>query len=103
MSNQIQITQVQIHKYQYEIEGVSLDDYYNSFNMVGKPGGKLQRTGYVLQIYTDLGITGEHVGGTGADYAQLESWIHYLIGRNPLKRELLYNDVKRALRKLDRR
>ncbi len=29
-------------------------------------------------------------------------WINYLLGRNPLQRELIYNDVKRALRKQDR-
>ena len=102
MSNTIKITQIQIHQYQYETENLAPDDYYNSFNTVYKPGAKLQRTGRVLQIHTDAGITGEYVGMSGADQAQLEGWSQYLIGRNPLQRELIYNDVKRALRKLDR-
>jgi L-alanine-DL-glutamate epimerase-like enolase superfamily enzyme len=57
-----------------------------------------------LRIFTSQGMVGEMVGGGGGgtDYAQLTMWIEYLIGRNPLQRELIYNDVKRALRKQDR-
>jgi L-alanine-DL-glutamate epimerase-like enolase superfamily enzyme len=79
-----------------------MDDDYNGFNLVYKPGPGITQVSHVLQIHTDAGITGEFVGGGEADYAQFKMWVHYLIGRNPLQRELIYNDVKRALRKYDR-
>ena len=56
----------------------------------------------MLTIETDAGITGEYAGGDVASYAQVAMFARYLIGRNPLERELIYNDVKRALRKHDR-
>ena len=55
-----------------------------------------------MQIHTDAGITGEYLCGSNAEFAQMEMYTHYLLGRNPLKREQFYNEVKRALRKYDR-
>ena len=95
MGNQIAIERVEVHQFQWEQENMGYD--YNGFNLVYKPGSKVTRTDYVLQVFTNQGI----VGGSGVDYAQLAMWIDYLIGRNPLQRELIYNDVKRALRKQD--
>ena len=56
--------------------------------------------GDVLAIETDLGIAGEFVGGV--EMSQLAIVGRYLLGKNPLERELVYNDLKRALRKNDR-
>ena len=47
-------------------------------------------------------ITGEFAGGDGPSYAQLGSVAHYLLGKNALERERLWNDIKRAMRKVDR-
>ena len=69
---------------------------------LAKAVATMKRTGHILQIHTDQGITGEFVGGSDSDYAQMGMFTHYLIGKNPLQRELIYNDVKRALRKQDR-
>ena len=74
----------------------------HGFNQVYVLGGRHRGTGYVLQIETDAGLTGEYVGGQAASYAQVGMAARYLLGRNPLQRELIYNDLKRALRKLDR-
>jgi L-alanine-DL-glutamate epimerase-like enolase superfamily enzyme len=100
--NQLTITKIEVHSYQTEHHNLALDDYYNSFNHVYKEGTLLKGTGHILQIHTDAGITGEFVGGGDSDYAQMAMFAHYLIGSDPLKRELIYNDVKRGLRKLDR-
>jgi len=102
MSKDIRITGVQIDTYQFETRDLGPDDYYNSFNTVYKPGAVWKRTGHILQIHTSVGITGEFVGGSDSDYAQMKVFLHYLMGKNPLQRELIYNDVKRALRKMDR-
>jgi len=100
MGNQLAIERVEVHQFQWEQDDVGYD--YNGFNLVYKPGSKVTRADYVLQVFTTQGIVGEFVGGSGTDYAQLTMWVDYLIGRNPLQRELIYNDVKRALRKQDR-
>jgi L-alanine-DL-glutamate epimerase-like enolase superfamily enzyme len=100
MGNQLKIERVEVHQFQWDHENLGYD--YNGFNWVYKPDSKVTRTDYVLQVFTDQGIFGEFVGGSGADYAQMASWVNYLLGRNPLQREMIYNDVKRALRKQDR-
>jgi L-alanine-DL-glutamate epimerase-like enolase superfamily enzyme len=102
MRNPLSITRIDVTEFQWETPNLSPDDYYNGFNTVYKEGAILKQTGRILQIHTDAGITGEFVGGTQSDYAQMAMFTHYLIGRNPLQRELIYNDVKRALRKYDR-
>ena len=46
--------------------------------------------------------SGEYAGGTANTYAQVGRMAGYLLGKNPLEREKIYNDLKRALRKDDR-
>src|SRR6476620_6966545 len=75
---------------------------YNGFNNVYQKGNPLPQTGYVFTIETDAGITGEYVGGNSVSYAQVGMVAQYLIGRNAFERELIWNDIKRALRKHDR-
>ncbi|TFG73079.1 MAG: mandelate racemase [Anaerolineales bacterium] len=102
MANEITITGIDIDTYQYETHDLGPDDAYNGFNTVYTPGAVWKRTGHILLIHTSAGITGEFVGGSDSDYAQMKIFLKYLIGKNPMQRELIYNDVKRALRKMDR-
>ena len=102
MGNELTITKIEVLTYQFESKDLAMDEYYNGFNLVYKPGSVLTRTSHILRIHTDQGIVGEFAGGSAVDYAQMKMFLPYLIGRNPLKRELFYNDVKRALRKYDR-
>ncbi|MCC6627975.1 MAG: mandelate racemase, partial [Chloroflexi bacterium] len=94
------ITRIAVHQFRYEVVDRGTD--YNGFNAVYEPGARRQTTAYLLQIETDQGITGEYVGGDPGTYGQLPMIAHYLIGKSALQRELIYNDVKRALRKHDR-
>ena len=73
---------------------------YNGFNMVYVPGGKVERKGTVTLMHTSMGITGELVGGAGL--ATQSRYRDYLIGKNALERELIYQDLKRALRQAAR-
>jgi L-alanine-DL-glutamate epimerase-like enolase superfamily enzyme len=102
MGNQLKITRLEVHSFEYETINLSSDDYYNGFNSVYTPGFKAKHTGQLLQIHTDQGISGEYSLGGKVNQAQMEMYVHYLLGRNALERELIYNDVKRALRKHDR-
>lgn len=97
---QPKITKVRIHTYEYEVKDLGVD--YNGFNQVYEPGGRRKLRGHILAIETDAGVTGEYHGGDAAAMAQIGMFGAYLIGRNPLERELIFNDVKRALRKNDR-
>ena len=50
----------------------------------------------------DDGLVGEYVGGDAVGVAQMNKFADTLIGKNPLQRELIYNDLKRCLRKFDK-
>lgn len=99
-SADLTIRRLTIRKYQWTLPNLGYD--YNGFNQVYEPGGKVTNGGHVLTIETDAGITGEYVGGNSVSYAQIAGFAHYLIGKNALQREKIWNDLKRALRKNDR-
>jgi L-alanine-DL-glutamate epimerase-like enolase superfamily enzyme len=96
----VKITKLRIHQYAHDIRGLGSD--YNGFNQVYEPGARRTQRGHVLAIETDQGVTGEYAGGDGPAMAQIAMFAQYLIGRSPLERELIHNDVKRACRKNDR-
>jgi L-alanine-DL-glutamate epimerase-like enolase superfamily enzyme len=100
MARTPKITRISVHRYGYQVQDMGVD--YNGFNQVYLAGSCLDHSGYVLTIETDVGITGEYVGGSAASYSQVGTVAKYLLGKNPLERELIYNDLKRALRKNDR-
>ncbi len=100
MAHPLKITRVSVFQYKQQVTELGVD--YNGFNSVYEPGARRESRGHVLKIDTDAGISGEYAGGDGASYAQLAMFAHYLLGKDPLQRELIFNDVKRALRKHDR-
>lgn len=100
MGRQMRMTRITVYQYTWEQRDLGVD--YNGFNAVYEPGGRRTARGHVLTIETDAGVTGEFAGGDAHSYTQVGSMAHYLLGKNPLQRELLYNDMKRALRKVDR-
>jgi L-alanine-DL-glutamate epimerase-like enolase superfamily enzyme len=100
MARHPRITRLTVHQYRWQLDDMGTD--YNGFNTVYQPGGRLQPTGYVFTIETDAGVTGEYAGGNAVSYAQVGMVAHYLLGKNPLERERIYDDLKRALRKHDR-
>jgi L-alanine-DL-glutamate epimerase-like enolase superfamily enzyme len=94
------ITGIEVHSYTYALDDMGRD--YNGFNLVYAPGSTATQTNYIIRILTDVGLVGEYVGGSAADYAILPSFAHYLIGKHALERERIYADVKRALRQVAR-
>ena len=73
---------------------------YNGFNLIYQKGSRLPRTGSILRMHTSVGITGEIVAGAGL--AAQPKYARYLIGKNALERERIYQDLKRALRQIAR-
>jgi L-alanine-DL-glutamate epimerase-like enolase superfamily enzyme len=100
VSHEPKITRISVYRYETELRELGRD--YNGFNSVYQAGAVSRGGGRVLKIETDAGISGEYAGGDGPSYAQLAMFARYLLGRDALQRELIYNDVKRALRKHDR-
>ena len=94
------ITRLSVHQFEYELRDRGSD--YNGFNAIYEPGARRQARAQVFTIETDQGITGEYVGGNPSSYGQVAMVAQYLIGKNALEREKIYNDLKRALRKHDR-
>ncbi|MGN6486644.1 MAG: enolase C-terminal domain-like protein [Devosia sp.] len=87
---------------QYKWTRRDLTGDYNGFNHVYLKGGEVEFTDYVMTVETEAGITGEYSGGVGVSYAQVAMVAQYLIGKNALEREKIWNDLKRALRKHDK-
>lgn len=95
-----EITRIETTEFSYPLENLRFDG--NGFNLVYDEGGSVDRTLYGIQIQTDVGITGEYVGGNSPAMAQINTFADYLIGKNPLHRERHWSEIKRALRKYDR-
>jgi len=93
------ITALELTEFEYTLQDIGTD--YNGFNLVYEPGSTFTLKSVVLQIHTNIGITGEHVT-TSAQLSTLPMFAHYLIGKNALERERIYQDVKRALRQMAR-
>ena len=100
MANNLKITGIEIHEFWFETTNLGRD--YNGFNTVYEPGQKARSTTYALKIHTDASITGEFVGGGPVEAGEIRMYANYLLGKNALERERIYNDVKRALRKYDK-
>ncbi|MFB6106353.1 MAG: enolase C-terminal domain-like protein [Halobacteriaceae archaeon] len=96
----LEITRIESTEFQYPLEDVGTDG--NGFNLVYDPGETTTRKIFALKIETDAGVTGEYVGGNSPAFAQINTFADYLIGKNALKREKHWSEIKRALRKYDR-
>ncbi len=98
--SKLRITKIEVHEFQFEMHDVGKD--YNGFNLVYEKGGLQTGTSYAMKVHTNEGVVGEYVGGDSPGFAEFNMFAGYLIGRDPTQRELIYNDVKRAMRKFDK-
>ena len=95
-----EIVEIETIEFSYTIPDVGVDE--NGFNLVYNPGSSTDRKLFAIRIRTDVGITGEYVGGNSPGAAQINTFADFLVGKNPLEREKLWSEIKRALRKYDR-
>jgi L-alanine-DL-glutamate epimerase-like enolase superfamily enzyme len=94
------ITRIESVEFAHPLEDLGRDP--NGFNYVYEPGAVSERKLFAIKISTDTGVTGEYVGGNSPGAAQINMFADYLVGKNPLKRERHWSEIKRALRKYDR-
>lgn len=99
MSTPPRITRVEVTTYAAELPDLGKD--YNTFNTVYEQGGRLKTKGNVIAIHTDQGLVGEYPLVGGPTVAQVAMVAGYLIGKDALAREPIYNDIKRGLRHYD--
>lgn len=99
MKDSPRITKIDVTTFEHTLENVGRD--YNTFNMVYEEGGTQTQRGNVLRIHTDQGVVGEYPGVGGPTLEQVKMAANYLIGKDALEREKIYNDVKRGLRHYD--
>jgi L-alanine-DL-glutamate epimerase-like enolase superfamily enzyme len=90
-ASDFRITRLTVTHYATELAELSLDEHLG-FDSVYTPGGSLRSSGSILTIETNVGVTGEAPGSVDARSAG------YLLGRNPLQREIIWHDLKRAQR-----
>jgi L-alanine-DL-glutamate epimerase-like enolase superfamily enzyme len=77
--------------YAWEIQDLGYEERLG-FDLVYRPGERVAAGGSILSVETDAGVKGEVPGGIEARSAQ------YLLGRNPLERDVIWHDLKRSQR-----
>lgn len=89
MKDRPKITKIEVHQFEFQLRDRELRR--TAPCPIYKPGAVVSRSASAIRIFTNLGVTGEYVGGSATGiFARL------LIGRNALDREAIYNDAKRA-------
>jgi L-alanine-DL-glutamate epimerase-like enolase superfamily enzyme len=94
MTRDLKITRITVTTYRHEIIDMAMEEKLG-FDIVYKPGSRLSTTGSILTIETNSGISGQTPGSIDERAAR------YLLGRNPMQREILWHDLKRARRSAD--
>jgi len=95
-----EITGLEILEFDYELEDVRSSD---AGGVVYDPGTGMTRYAFGVRVHTDIGTTGEYVGGNPGRpaVAQMRGFAESLVGRNPFERERIWRDLRHGLRKYD--
>ncbi len=102
MADRPTITKLELNEYQFELPDFGRDS--TGFNLVYAPGARMTFTKYAYRIRTDEGVSGEYLPqwfGGPESVGQALVFGDYMIGKNPLERERIYSEIKRALRHYD--
>ena len=99
------IDRVQIHEFSFDVSDIGLEQAAAGVgNMAYVKGATLTARRFAVRIHSDDGATGEYVThwvGTPASLAQAAMLAPLLLGRDPDRREQIYDDLKRELRAYD--
>jgi len=96
MKDRPKITKIEVHQFEFQLRDIGLDRTISI--PIYEPGAVTTRRADAIRVFTDLGVTGEYVGGSATEYSALPMFASSLIGRSALDREAIYNDAKQALR-----
>jgi len=96
MKKQPKVTKIEVHQFEYPVKDVGLEPVLSL--PIYEPGGKVTLNDHAVRIFTDVGLTGEYVGGWSTEHAAIPMIARQVIGHNALDREGIYNDLKLTLR-----
>jgi L-alanine-DL-glutamate epimerase-like enolase superfamily enzyme len=91
------IAGIEVREVAYEAQDVGPDPGA-PYLQVYRPGTRSTRRVPVFRVFTATGPAGEYAGGSPLEAAGARSVADLLLGRDPLEREAIYDDTKRALR-----
>lgn len=102
----MKIDRITIHEFSMAIAGLGVEAGGATAvtNICANPGGSLTVSKFAITIETDDGARGEYAaqwGGTRAVLGQALMMAPFLLGRNPLEREAIFDDLKREFRQYD--
>ena len=86
MKDKPKITKIEIHQFECQLIDTGRDPVL--CHPVYKPGSVISHTFHALRIFTDIGLTGEYVGGRSIEYAGIPMFARFLIGRRQSPRIL---------------
>lgn len=100
------ITRVELTRFQFEVEGLGLPAHGAAGvgNLIAVKGGRLPVDRWAVAINTNDGARGEYVTnwvGTPSSFAQAAMLAPHLLGRNPDRREEIWQDLRREVRAYD--
>ncbi len=99
------IDRVQIREFSFDVPDIGLEQAAAGVgNMAYVKGAALTARRFAVRISSDDGASGEYVThwvGTPASLAQAAMLAPLLLGRDPDRREQIYDDLKRELRAYD--
>ena len=95
------VRKIKLTSYKLPLENLATDLAFAA-GAFYEPGSRSTRTLLAIQVYTDIGVTGEYISITPATREQIQMIAPFLIGKNALDRELFYRQAKMILRKHDR-
>lgn len=93
MKQDTTIIGIEIHEIEREVRDMGSSHMYPAY----EPGTKHSSKSYALRIRTACGIEGETVS-SNIETSSIPLFADYLLGRNALRREEVFNEVKRTLR-----
>lgn len=96
----VMIERIETIEFSYSLADVGTPP--GGFDIIYEPGNILERRLFAIRIEMSDGLTGEYVGSNSPGAAQINTVAEYLVGRDPLRRERHWSELKRALRKYDR-
>jgi len=86
------ITHIEVVQFEYDLRDVGREPIIAI--PIYRPGNTHRMRAGAIRIHTDVGLTGEYVGGNATEYAGLPMFAPSLLGRSALDREEIYNDAK---------
>ena len=96
----MEISEVEIHEFTYHLEDVSTHRAHQVYD----PGETYEPPGFVLTIRTDTGLEGHYRGFmyTAPMISHIKTGApEFLIGRDPIEREGIWQELRRAFRVTD--